>query len=610
MLPPFRFGFPPVAPGQESFLRPLHQMRGGPVSDNVPPQMRRSLSVDLSRPVGGNPQMGGPQHFPPRGLPVQQHNIMGQPFIELRHRAPENRVRIPFGPPNMLDHPNQPQRPSTSFMGGQNMAFAGIQGQPQHVSVGHLQISPGMENLHQQANMPVNTAPQHPPLSSTLTHSAGGEALISSRPSLMPVPVPGPSEEIPLSCGEGMEVKLDTDDSAVKDFEDVEVKDLVDDDLENLNLDTDDGKDLDLETNDLHLDDFIESGKFDLIAYADPELNLEDKKDMFNEELDLSDPIEDDHGEAADLQKELTEKKSVPCGAASSLQSRSKLEDGQLSTHVKQEENLSNESSGALLTESAIKREMKPGSVVGQDLSSCVLSLSENRPLSNKGSQGDVRLFEESAQQNGLSGASVSSGSAPVLSSLLTKEKLEDSGIASVVPPHQGDLTQPNQGLDLQANMSMMMLQGQDNGMNSGMTAGHRMDPSLAHGAPLGNPNLMPPGNQGFGASPGQQVDLSMTMVGGQQAIPHAVHPQAQEAMFTQVSVGQQAAKGQQGQQNRPLLLEEQPLLLQDLLDQERQEQQQQRQMQAMIRQRSGDPFFTNIGKSVHYSVRFVDYSA
>lgn len=37
----------------------------------------------------------------------------------------------------------------------------------------------------------------------------------------------------------------------------------------------------------------------------------------------------------------------------------------------------------------------------------------------------------------------------------------------------------------------------------------------------------------------------------------------------------------------RPLLLEEQPLLLQDLLDQERQEQQQQKQMQALIRHRA-----------------------
>lgn len=52
-------------------------------------------------------------------------------------------------------------------------------------------------------------------------------------------------------------------------------------------------EDLDLGPNDLHLDDFLLSGKFDLIAYADPELNLEDKKDMFNEELDLGEPVEE-----------------------------------------------------------------------------------------------------------------------------------------------------------------------------------------------------------------------------------------------------------------------------------------------------------------------------
>lgn len=52
-------------------------------------------------------------------------------------------------------------------------------------------------------------------------------------------------------------------------------------------------EDLDLGPNDLHLDDFLLSGKFDLIAYADPELNLEDKKDMFNEELDLGEQVEE-----------------------------------------------------------------------------------------------------------------------------------------------------------------------------------------------------------------------------------------------------------------------------------------------------------------------------
>ena len=57
-------------------------------------------------------------------------------------------------------------------------------------------------------------------------------------------------------------------------------------------------EELDLGPNDLHLDDFLLHGKFDLIAYADPELNLEDKKDMFNEDLDLSDPAEETHNRA------------------------------------------------------------------------------------------------------------------------------------------------------------------------------------------------------------------------------------------------------------------------------------------------------------------------
>lgn len=63
-------------------------------------------------------------------------------------------------------------------------------------------------------------------------------------------------------------------------------------------------EDLDLGPNDLHLDDFLLSGKFDLIAYADPELDLEDKKDMFNEELDLGEAqSEDGEGTAARARK-------------------------------------------------------------------------------------------------------------------------------------------------------------------------------------------------------------------------------------------------------------------------------------------------------------------
>ncbi|KTG37396.1 hypothetical protein cypCar_00024190 [Cyprinus carpio] len=425
-------------------------------------------------------------------------------------RAPENRVRLPFGPPNALDNSNHSQRPSNGFMLGQNMAFTGNQ------------------------------------------------------------------EEIPLPCS-GVE-KLETDDSAVKDLDDVEVKDLVDEDLDNLNLDADDGKDIDLETNDLHLDDLLKSGKFDLLAYADPELNLEDKKDMFNEELELSDHIEDDHGDTSDLQKALSEKRNNRCGDMSSAQPKSEGIKGP--SDVKHEKSLSKEVQDHSQSEN-IKTE-------GQGLGT---SVDEHQPMSSKSGQDDVsRLFEESC-------ADVHAGSAPVLSSLLIKEKLEDTRSESIISPIPGD---PNSQTNLGSNMSMVMLQGQpqEHRINPGVTMGHRIDPALTQEALLGNANLMLSGNQqvplqGFGPSEGQHVDLNL--VGGQHPVPHPVNPQTQQGMFNSGATGQQGSQAQQSQQNRPLLLDEQPLLLQELLDQERQEQQQQRQMQAMIRQRSSDPFFPNI---------------
>lgn len=201
---------------------------------------------------------------------------MGQPYIELRHRAPEHRLRLPF-PPSAEVQPRPVQGPPL----GQQMVL-----QQQHV------VS-----------------------SASLSHSS----------------------EAALPGADGIEEHLEGEDSAVKDLEDVEVKDLVD---LNLNLDPEDGtktavqhecvdgsclclqlseqmvplllpalcstvsgkEDLDLGPNDLHLDDFLLSGKFDLIAYADPELNLEEKKDMFNEELDL--------GEVAAEEKEGGAKKA------------------------------------------------------------------------------------------------------------------------------------------------------------------------------------------------------------------------------------------------------------------------------------------------------------
>lgn len=183
------------------------------------------------------------------------------PYIELRHRPPENRLKLPFPPPT----PSELQEATPTRDPSQSTAP-----RPGPVKMGEAGL--GQQHL--------------------------GSALPGS---------------------EGIEAHLEGEDSAVKDLEDVEVKDLVD---LNLNLDPEDGrkttgchkfprtslkliftlvgsaagKDLDLGSNDLHLDDFLLTGKFDLIAYADPELNLEDKKDMFNEELDLGEPVEDREG--------------------------------------------------------------------------------------------------------------------------------------------------------------------------------------------------------------------------------------------------------------------------------------------------------------------------
>ncbi|TNN54069.1 putative E3 ubiquitin-protein ligase [Liparis tanakae] len=235
-----RSGFPPGAPAglQDSFSRP--PQGAGPGSE-VPFQMTRPVEFTGLRPppppgARPHPMSGLPQPFLPP--PLQQHSIMGQPYIELRHRAPE-------------------PRPGPSF------------------------------------SLP------EPPLPSPRD----------------PRPPAGPGPEAPAldrGLGESSLPEEHLEDSAVKDLEDVEVKDLVD---LNLNLDPEDGKeDLDLGPHDLHLDDFLLSGKFDLIAYADPELNLEDKKDMFNEELALGGALEEAGGRGlmGRVKQEVQEGTSTP----------------------------------------------------------------------------------------------------------------------------------------------------------------------------------------------------------------------------------------------------------------------------------------------------------
>lgn len=128
---------------------------------------------------------------------------MGQPYIELRHRAPENRLRLPFPLPGAPDletsllHPRDPQPPQVRPGQGAGMGETALSQQMV------------MEQLNHQHQ-------QHLGHTAALTQS--GEATL-----------PG---------ADGIEVHLEGEDSAVKDLEDVEVKDLVD---LNLNLDPEDG---------------------------------------------------------------------------------------------------------------------------------------------------------------------------------------------------------------------------------------------------------------------------------------------------------------------------------------------------------------------------------
>uniref|UniRef100_A0A8C2KEM0 [histone H3]-lysine(4) N-methyltransferase n=1 Tax=Cyprinus carpio TaxID=7962 RepID=A0A8C2KEM0_CYPCA len=546
----------------------LHQMHDPIIEAH--PQMRRSMSMDLGKSIGGNPLVT--PHLPPRGMHVQQHNIMGQPFIELRHRAPDSRLRFPFGAPTMqgnrMESPSQ-QRPP-GFMGGQEMGFPFNQvprtidttiNQSQVAST-LMQASLSLGNL-QQANIPLRAGHPQIPLTRSISQPASSETL--SAPLLTSIGATSAVQniEVPLSTNEVPEEKIDTDESAVKDLEDVEVKDLVDADLENLNLDPDDGKDLDLETNDLHLDDFLTSGKFDIIAYADADLDL-------NEDLDLSDQIED-HTETSDFQKTKAEKKTDIFDGSSSSSSSSSIStakeaiektaqsQGHISPDIPQDQMLV-----SLKTEEDSKIGIKD--CLSQD-TSCKNQVNDSAAINQAGFESDI----DASLQAPKSG--IHPGANPLLSSMLVNVPPEGDSQKQEHSSAQGD--PPSQEATVSLSSTML---GQGNFSVQGMDTGLSIDQSMvsSHGE--------------------SALEVAGSIQEQQQS--HIFGMDQKDAVLSgeQHSIlAQQAMLSQQGNQIRPLLLEEQPLLLQDLLDQERQEQQQQKQMQAMIRQRPSDSFFPNI---------------
>ncbi|KAK7881200.1 hypothetical protein WMY93_029609 [Mugilogobius chulae] len=332
------------------------------------------------------------------------------------------------------------------------------------------------------------------------------------------------------------------EDSAVKDLEDVEVKDLVD---LNLNLDPEDGKeDLDLAANDLHLDDFLLTGKFDLIAYTDPELNLD------NADLDL-DPSDQDR-------------------------------DRNSGEHSSQ--------SGA---SNQIKQEVKPeGREAG--------SVPQNQ-APHPGLMASVRLPGPGAPGVTAAGLKEKSEGLPALSQAPSVSMATGNSLRRHL------LHRPEFNLDLNRTyfiwttcffLSQTLVHSPSLHVHSPSL--HVHSPSLHVHSPRLHVHL-------FVCAQASRLKLSVRCslsflttftpqrfqqraLGPQSLHPRVVlNPQSQnQAPVQPLAQSEGQADPQDPTKARPLLLEEQPLLLQDLLDQERQEQQQQKQMQALIRQRAG----------------------
>ncbi|XP_030054215.1 histone-lysine N-methyltransferase 2C isoform X2 [Microcaecilia unicolor] len=593
-----RLGFPGGShgptQGQEHLIGPPQQMQG----PGVPQQIRRPFSLEVTRPMN-NPQINNSiGHFPPQGLPIQQHNISGQAYIELRHRAPDSRPRLFFGPSgtNVIEVvPHHPRHggfiPRQNFQGPRLMES--VRSNQQSLS-SQIQMPTRLDNLSQPQQDQIHT----PVL---LMHSLNQPVSdVFSAPSASPSTGAINHMQIPNQTAIGLEEKLDSEDPSVKDIDvkdldGVEVKDLDDEDLENLNLDTEDGKgdELDtldnLETNDPHLDDLLRSGEFDIIAYTDPELDLGDKKDMFHEELDLSVPIED----KLDIQCKTAEQKSGQekdkTGVSSDTDAS--YNKSTVITSVKPE---------ALSPNSQEKAHCESKNTDETVDSECP----ENSPLQD-GKTASVEPFsQETAEKTHLSNeknnlpspsvtpgppqlssqSSVSSdsmtGSTPVISNIQANERLDNSDIGPLGSPPQSLPSQPSYMSAVPQTLMTPAGQLLEHTLNSNLSIGSRLNRNFSQGV---NSGFMQgqPANHNFGT--GQPPNQAMSLPS---------QPGSSNMSVSQQIILPQAIN--QHNRERPLLLDEQPLLLQDLLDQERQEQQQQRQMQAMIRNHS-EPFFPSI---------------
>ncbi|XP_069067217.1 histone-lysine N-methyltransferase 2C isoform X4 [Pleurodeles waltl] len=581
------------APSQERFFGPPLQMQAPGATQQI-----RPLPFNMPRPVNNlqlNNIIGHSPHYPPYGMPVQQHNISGQAYIELRHRPPDARLRLIFPPPgaNRLEAATHHQR-HIGFIHQQEFPGPRLMEPIQHNNhslPGPLQVPLHVDLLPEsrQTQMPSN----HPHTFRSENHEHVD--MLSDVPLSRNSP-PEAAGDVQLSsqAAEEVQEKIDPDDPSVKDIDvkdldAVEVKDLDDEDLENLNLDPEDGKgdELDtldnIETNDPNLDDLLRSEDFDIIAYTAGELDLGDKRGMFSEELDLNVPVDvrlDMSGKSEEPKSEQQNKVANSPGGNSSQQ---KMDITDLKTEMitpnsqeQQKRGEDEDDSGAASnlpsTETGLNRKTASVESGNQELSDD--RIPETAKTCPTVVQGPSSLATEGIIMTG----SVTRTTA-ILTDSVSNETSDHSETYPLGSPQSLTPVHSNKVSSVSQTVINSPGQTAEHAKTSKLTMGPRPNCSFSQGT-TANPVFMPSQLIGqtltFGTVEPANQSTSVTSLMG----PN-VMPSPQQIMLQQ-------------NRERPLLLEEQPLLLQDLLDQERQEQQQQRQMQAMIRQRS-EPFFPNI---------------
>ncbi|XP_078519354.1 histone-lysine N-methyltransferase 2C isoform X4 [Lissotriton helveticus] len=580
-----------LAPGQERFFGPSLQMQAPGAPQQIQPlpfNMPRSVNnLQINNIVGHSP------HYPPHGMPVQQHNISGQAYIELRHRPPDGRPRLIFPPPgaNVLETVAHHQR---------------------HIGFIHQQEYPGprlMEQMRHNHSLPgsmqvplhVDLLPEshHSQMPSNHPHAFRSEEhehvdTLSDVPLSRNFPAEAAGDlQLSNQAAEGLQEKLDPDDPSVKDLDvkdldAVEVKDLDDEDLENLNLDPEDGKgdELDtldnIETNDPNLDDLLRSEDFDIIAYTAGELDLGDKKGMFTEELDLNVPVDErlDMSSKREEPKK-SEQRNKVANSPGGNSSQQKMDVTELKTEMvtpnSQEERKHEKDED---DSGAASNPPSPETELNQKTASAESRIQESPDDRNSETaktcptivQGPSSLTTEGVIMTG----NVTKTTA-ILTGFASNEISDNSETCPLGSPQSLTPVHSNKMSVVSQTVITSPGQTKELSTSSKLTMGPRPNRNFSQGK-TANPGIMPgqlPG-QTFGTVESANQSTSVANLLGPSAMP-----------------GPQQIMLQQNRE-RPLLLEEQPLLLQDLLDQERQEQQQQRQMQAMIRQRS-EPFFPNI---------------